>query len=273
MLVDQHVGVLVRNRDRDPLAVEEEAVLLAVARTGLDADAIRAAHGDLPRAPELEQTPRGLRDVPTQLGFQTEAPLPGEKVRRAFERGEGVRQDLRPDRARVEARSRDGEQNSLFFDGKRIAIAIPDENAYVLVDKPGSLDDAMDYLALELDTPVPLADIVQSDFYAEISERIVAGIDLGDSRVDGVDCQHLAFDAGEVDFQIWIEDGDRPLPRRLVITYKNEPGNPQFWARLHGWKLGAKVPDAVFAFQPAAGAERIPFSAASREIAQERGGR
>ncbi len=251
-----------------PAAAEERVKLDDAARAKIRAEILADALAEFKRAADFLAGQRSFR-LEAELGWDVAQPSG-----RMFEFG-GTRKVTvrRPDRVRVEARSRDGEQNSLFFDGKRIAIAIPHENAYVLVDKPGSLDDAMDYLALELDTPVPQADIVQSDFYAEISERIVAGIDLGDSRVDGVDCQHLAFDAGEVDFQIWIEDGDRPLPRRLVITYKNEPGNPQFWARLHGWKLGAKVPDAVFAFQPAAGAERIPFAAASREIAQERGGR
>ena len=253
-----------------PVAAEERTKLDDAARAKIRAEILADALAEFKRAADFLAGQRSFR-LEAELGWDVVQPS-GHLLEFGGTRKVTIR---RPDRARVEARSRDGEQNSLFFDGKRVAITIPEENAYVLVDKPGSIDDAMDYLALELDTPVPLADIIQSDFYAEVSDRIVAGIDLGDSRVDGVDCQHLAFDAGEVDFQIWIEDGDRPLPRRFVITYKNQPGDPQFWARLYGWKLDVEAPDALFDFQPAAGAERIPFSAASREIAQEqeKGGR
>jgi hypothetical protein len=65
-----------------------------------------------------------------------------------------------------------------------------------------------------------------------------------------------------VNFQIWIADGDQPLPQRLVLTYPKASGQPQFRAQFIGWNLAPEVPDSLFAFAPPAGANRIPFAAA-----------
>jgi hypothetical protein len=73
--------------------------------------------------------------------------------------------------------------------------------------------------------------------------------------------------AGGVDFQVWVAQGGEPLPRRIVITYKDETGQPQFWADLSNWNLAPDVSDALFAFAPPNGAERIQFLAEVRSAA------
>jgi hypothetical protein len=83
-----------------------------------------------------------------------------------------------------------------------------------------------------------------------------------------VPCDHLAVrTAGGVDFQIWIAQGSEPLPRRIVITYKNEHGQPQFWADLSNWNLAPDVSDAPFTFTGPNAAERIQFLAEVRSAA------
>ncbi|MBV8173453.1 MAG: DUF2092 domain-containing protein, partial [Verrucomicrobia bacterium] len=64
-----------------------------------------------------------------------------------------------------------------------------------------------------------------------------------------------------VDFQVWVAQGNQPLPRRIVITYKDEPGQPQFWAHLSNWNLAPVISDALFAFTPPNGADRVQFLA------------
>ena len=64
-----------------------------------------------------------------------------------------------------------------------------------------------------------------------------------------------------VDFQVWVAQGEQPLPRRIVISYKDEAGQPQFWADLSDWNLSPEISDALFTFTPPAGANRIQFLA------------
>jgi hypothetical protein len=175
----------------------------------------------------------------------------------------------RPDRVKAAVESRDGTETTLYFDGKSISINLADENAYVLVEKPGSLDAAFDYLVEDLGVPAPLADLLSENFYADIADRIVAGTIVGSSRIGDFDCVHVAFSTEDIDVQMWIEDSERPLPHRIVITYKEAEGSPQFWARLMNWNLKPKTPDSLFAYSPPKGAEQIPIAAAVAEAAEE----
>jgi hypothetical protein len=52
------------------------------------------------------------------------------------------------------------------------------------------------------------------------------------------------------------------LPRRIVITYKEENGQPQFSADLSNWNLAPDLSDALFSFTPPNGAKRIQFPTA-----------
>ena len=60
--------------------------------------------------------------------------------------------------------------------------------------------------------------------------------------------------------QLWVAQGQQPLPRRLVITYKHADGRPQFWAQLSDWNLSPEAPDSLFVFTPPKGAAKIAFS-------------
>jgi hypothetical protein len=171
----------------------------------------------------------------------------------------------RPDRVKVEAESRDGTTTTLFFDGEVISIDLADENAYVSVEKPGSLDSAIDYLVDDLGVPAPFADLIYSDFFSGIVDRIESGFIVGESAIGKCECLHLAFSLENIDVQMWIEDSDRPLPYRVVITYKQAEGSPQFWGQFLNWDLSADTPDSLFAYSPPEGAELIPIAVAARE--------
>jgi hypothetical protein len=175
----------------------------------------------------------------------------------------------RPDRAKAYAESRDGPEGTLFFDGKSISIDLAHENAYVSIEKPGSLDAAFDYLAEDLGVPTPLADLLSNNFYEDIVDRIVAGFVVGESKIGNTKCIHVAFSTEDIDVQMWIEDSDRPLPLRLVITYREAEGSPQFWTQLMNWNLKPKTPDSLFAYTPPKGAERIPFAATVTEAFED----
>jgi len=170
----------------------------------------------------------------------------------------------RPDRIYAEGQRRDGHKTRLYFNGQEATLYDVDQNVYAAARIPGTLDTMLDYLIDRIGVPAPLADLSYSDLYTVMSEKIETGFHIGPSTISGVACQHLAFQYTDADWQIWIEDGDQPLPRRIVITYKTFPGSPQFRANLIDWDLAPKVPDSLFVFERPAGAQQIPFVARTK---------
>lgn len=165
----------------------------------------------------------------------------------------------RPDRLRIEAEESDGKKTSITYDGRAITVLNPDENVYGQVEKAGSIDDVIRYVVQDLDIRLPLALLLVSTLPAELDQRLQS-IDYVERDVltDGP-TDHLAGRGADVDFEIWLDTGNSHLPQRLAITYKNEEGAPQYRAEFSDWKLNPDVSMVDLAFNPPAGAERIPF--------------
>lgn len=174
----------------------------------------------------------------------------------------------RPDRVRVEAEHRDGGKSVLFFDGQSISVDLPNQNNYASVQKPGTLDAAIDYITKDLGTPQPLADLMYSSVLTEVVDRIQSGFVVGDEIIAGIPSVHLAFRTEAADVQLWIANGEQPLLQRIAITYKTSPGSPKFWAQVTDWDLNAKTPDELFAYTPPEGANQIPIGVRAQEASQ-----
>ena len=74
---------------------------------------------------------------------------------------------------------------------------------------------------------------------------------------------HLAFRAQDVDWQLWVEVGNRPIPRKYVITSKAVTGAPQYTLRIKDWKTNVEVTADAFAFKPPADAKKVEISSLS----------
>ena len=81
------------------------------------------------------------------------------------------------------------------------------------------------------------------------------------NRLYDVPVDQIAARLKEVDVQLWVDQGAIPLLRRVVITYRNDPGQPQFRADFLDWNLRPETVDADFTLTPPAGAEEILFLA------------
>jgi hypothetical protein len=95
-----------------------------------------------------------------------------------------------------------------------------------------------------------------------------SGFVVGQSVVGGVKCTHLAFRGSEVDWQIWIEDGDKPLPRKFILTSKKVTGEPGFTVLVKSWDVTPKLTDKEFRFAPPKGAKKIEFLQLTAEAAK-----
>lgn len=174
----------------------------------------------------------------------------------------------RPDRLRVEYDG-DERRNRVVYDGQTITVYHAGRNVYASTESSSGIDAAVDRVFELSGFSVPIADLVYADPYAVLIENVEAGFVVGRHAVDGVPCHHLAFSQEALDWQIWVEDGPQPLPRKLVITYKNEPGSPQYVARISGWDLQPRVADSWFEFRPPAGAAEIEFLSAPEIVEEE----
>lgn len=166
----------------------------------------------------------------------------------------------RPDKVRVDVVLRDGNQRHFYFDGSTITLYDKDQNVYAVVEKKGNIDQAFDYFIDDLGMPLPLAELFSEDHPFSLKEDIKSSTYLGDSTISGAVCNEYAFRSEEIDLQLWIEQGENPLPKRFVITYTDSDGQPQYRAQFTGWNLEAEVPDSLFEFTPPKDAEKIRFS-------------
>ncbi len=170
----------------------------------------------------------------------------------------------RPDRLRVNYDGDDGRRR-IFFDGNTLTMYDLEANLFADSAVPSNLDAAMDQVFEKFGLSVPIADLVYSDPYSTLMASVEGGSVIGTRAIDGVSCHHLSFVQEAIDWQIWIADGPAPLPRKLVITYKNEPGSPQYSARLHSWNLQARTADSYFRFEAPLGANEMQFLPSGEE--------
>jgi len=170
------------------------------------------------------------------------------------------RADLsRPDKIRV-TRSGGFANVEMIFDGKMLTVVGKDANFYTQVDAPGTLDHLVDELRDKYHKPVPGADLLLSNVYDELMADVIDVKDLGSGVVGGTECDHLAFRAKEVDWQIWIAQGEHPYPCRYVITAKDVDQGPQYSIQIRDWKAGTEVAADDFGFKNMTNAAKIDLS-------------
>jgi len=134
---------------------------------------------------------------------------------------------------------------------------------------PPTIDAALDWVFDQTGTVIPLADFLYSDVYDRLMSKVERGVYLGIHEAAGVPCHHLSFEQATIDWQLWIDAGADPLPRKLVISYKTEDEVPQYAVTIRTWNLSAKVPEALFRFTPPEGATRVEVVAFTRPDANE----
>jgi hypothetical protein len=164
----------------------------------------------------------------------------------------------RPNKLHV-SYSGDERQNQVFYDGKFFTILNMATLVYTKTNVPPTIDAAVDKIFDQYDFSVPIADLVYENPYRILIENVETGFLVGRALINGRHTFHLAFTQKDIDWQIWIEDGPRPLPRKLLITHKNETGSPQYTAILSGWDFQPHLSETFAEFHPPSGSDEIKF--------------
>ena len=145
----------------------------------------------------------------------------------------------------------------MSFDGKTLTLLGRNLNLYAQIDVPGTVDHLVDELRVKHNRPLPAADLLLSNVYDELMRDVVDIKDLGSGVIGGVECDHLAFRAKEVDWQIWIAQGERPYPCRYVITSTFITGGPQYTIQIRNWKTGNEFAATDFSFRNTTNAKKV----------------
>ena len=164
----------------------------------------------------------------------------------------------RPDKLQVNAAG-DLENKEFFYDGKTITLFDKPRKVYATMKAPGTIAAALRQAHKKYGLRVALADLTGGDAYALMTKGVKHALYVGEGLVRGKKCHHLAFDKKNIQFQIWITPGAKPLFRKVLITQKEFPGSPQWSAYLYDWNFSPKFSSNLFAFKPPAGAAKIRF--------------
>ena len=139
---------------------------------------------------------------------------------------------------------------------KTLTVLGKNLNIYAQQDVPGTVDNLVDELRKH-NRPLPAADLLLADPYEVLMQDVDDIKDLGSGVVGGVECDYLAFRAKDVDWQIWIAQGERPYPCRYVISSKFMDGSPQYSIQVRDWKTGDEVAATDFSFTPPTDAKQV----------------
>jgi len=172
----------------------------------------------------------------------------------------------RPDRLRA-TRNGGFADIEMVYDGRTFTLLGRNVNAYIRIDVPATIDRMVDELRDRHGRSLPAADLLLANPYDALMSEVYDSQDLGSGVIGGVECDWLAFRTDEVDWQIWITQGERPRPVRYVITTRGTAQAPQYSVELRNWRTGTEVGTVDFTFQAPTGAVSL-----TPEQAQERVG-
>jgi hypothetical protein len=165
----------------------------------------------------------------------------------------------RPSQANVRFDNRDGENATIVLDGEKISVFSTRGNAqvYDVTRQPGDIDASFIFLAEQLGTADQLHHFFSIDLTDSMKSMLKSGYYVGEATIAGILCDNLALRNADEDVQLWVTKGDKPVPRRIVVTYKNLEGQPRFWAQFEKWNFSPTFSETIFSYTPPAHADPI----------------
>jgi len=144
-----------------------------------------------------------------------------------------------------------------IFDGKTVTLNGKNANAYLQVEGPTTIDEATRALGFETGLDMPGIEFLDADPYAGLASNVLSSDYLGTVYVNGIECHYLAFRAAQVDWQLWVATGDKPLPMKYIITSKWVTAAPQYSIRFRNWDTDPGIEADQFSFSAPKGARKL----------------
>ncbi|HUD30900.1 MAG TPA: DUF2092 domain-containing protein [Novosphingobium sp.] len=215
----------------------------------------------------MDRTSAALQALP---GFTLKSDVTTEKVLETGQKLQfGGTVDIalhRPDAFKIVASS-DIQQREFYFASGTFTVYAPTRKYYASAKAPATIGLALDKLKTEFGIELPLADLFTWGTDQTGRARIRSGYVVGPEKIGSRTCDHIAFRQELVDWQIWIEQGARALPCKIVITATDDPSMPQYSAVLN-WDTATVPRPADIAFVAPADAHRITMVDQSGQAAK-----
>lgn len=160
-----------------------------------------------------------------------------------------------PNELRVNTKS-DREEHLSLYDGKTFTLFAPRLNYYASVPAPSTIVELINRLEEKYGVELPFTDLFRWGGPHSTINEIKAATDVGPSEVGGTSCEHYIFRQPGLDWQLWVQLGDYPLPRKLVLTTTTDEARPEFTA-IYAWDLAPSYNAAAFQFVPPPDAHKI----------------
>jgi len=148
-----------------------------------------------------------------------------------------------------------------IYDGKNFTVYSPRLGYYASAPAPATNREVLDMIYDKFGIQLPLEDLFRwgDGSNADRIKALKSAYEVGSATIDGVPTDHFAYREADVDWEVWIQKGDQPWPRKLVIVDRTDPARPTFTARLT-WQMNPAFTDADFTFVPDANAKRIQMA-------------
>jgi hypothetical protein len=248
----------IRSRPGRAVATSALGLAAALAVTGASLSVVRAEDGD------AQGILKAMADYVSHqenlsLKYDADVEVVTPSVEKIQFSASGDVTMSRPNKFRI-SRTGGYADVELVSDGSNVTVYDRNGNRFAQVPAGGSFDEVVDRLRSEAPVELPGADLLVSKPYEALMDGVLEARHIGRGVVEGVECEHLAFRNLDTDWQIWIEVGDRPVPRKNVITSKAVGAAPQYTLRIRDWKAGVSPAADAFAFKPPEGSKGVAIT-------------
>ena len=243
------------------------AVLLASATSGIAAEQARPAAASavdpaaLQAANRMGVYLRSLRSFAVTSSASLEEVI-DDKGTKTTTRVTGAYKVRRPDGFVVDITTVKKARRFLY-DGKSFTVFAPKVGYFATVSAPATIDETVDVIYEAYGVILPLADLFYWGTDAQPTDMVTSAKRLGQEKVGGVETDHYAFAGPGLSWEVWIQRGDAPLPRRMRIVTVDDPARPTFTADLT-WTPSAVFAPDTFTFKPATDAKPIAMARIDR---------
>jgi hypothetical protein len=170
-------------------------------------------------------------------------------------------QAQKPNGLRIDLVS-DMKTRQFYYNGSNFTINAPQLGYYSTVAAPPTIKEFLRQLYDKTGIELPLEDLFRwADEDTSDIDKLKSAFSVGTATIDGTRTDHWAFRTDDFDWEVWIQEGDQPLPRKLVIIDRTDPLRPMYSARLQ-WELNPALDPAVFTFAPGPDAIAIQMASA-----------
>ena len=146
-----------------------------------------------------------------------------------------------------------------YYDGKSLTLYRPFDGVYATQPAPGTIEELLDYVREGLGMNIPVSDLVYRNAFAILIENVQSAVVIGKALIGGMTCDHLAFSRPDVDFQVWVADGNQPLPCKYVVTDTSTRELISTVTVMSNWNVAPTAADAEFKFVAPKEANPITF--------------